>query len=170
MFIRRLATLTLILGLGYATAGISTASAAAPATSSSVVITAKRAPVSPGTVTPQVSSQTITCTILSNRPHWSGHVPGTINSEVTVTCTAPVARIVGVLSLYKNNAYVSGSGGSMDRYGTNSGIIYAPAVNGCGPGTYHSAGIVSIYWPAGFTPATSLNNQTRSADVYFSCD
>jgi hypothetical protein len=56
----------------------------------------------PSTTAAAASSPT-TCVPNVQNPHKSGHVPGTVNVVVTVTCTATVREIAVQAALYRQN-------------------------------------------------------------------
>jgi hypothetical protein len=94
-------------------------------------------------------------------PHHSGHVPGTINVRVRVTCTAPVARIKGKIGLF------SSTGSKIKNYGS-VGVRTARgnAALVCTPGFYVGSSSATVTAPPGFSPHTAtLTDQTKEVHI-----
>ena len=91
--------------------------------------------------------QVITCTLTVHNPHKSSHVPGTIEVTSQVQCTAPVAKIVQKLGLYRTHLV----GWNSD---SNTGVAVhkikttAPCLNG----SYDALGLATVYFPPGYNP------------------
>jgi hypothetical protein len=119
------------------------------------------------TLNPQQGTpDVIPCEYDAQYPHNSSHYPGTINAIITVQCSAIVARIVGTMSLYRDGKFVAP--GSVDVTNKAKTQMNA-ATESCIPGSYYSEGIVSIYFPEGYSPPSSLNNEMTSPTVKVTC-
>jgi hypothetical protein len=107
---------------------------------------------------------TIVCSIFVDYPHKSTHVPGMVNVEARVVCTAPVSRIEGLVGLFRDGALVkSEPGGSF-----GSASLRWNAADPCVNGTYGGAALANVYFPAGYVPPTGQIGN-RSIDVAITC-
>ena len=94
-------------------------------------------------------------------PHHSGHVPGTINVRVRVTCTRSVARIKGKIGLF------SDSGTKINPYGsTGKATARGNAALKCTPGYYLGTSSATVTAPPGYSPHTAtLTDQTAEVHI-----
>jgi hypothetical protein len=136
----------LLLVLTPATAAAAPAALGSTATAQiGQTITAHRA----GSTNGRTAADAITCQVKANYPHRSGHVAGTVNAVITTRCSAPVSRIVGTMSLYRNGSFVADGDGSR----AGSAAMDMNAATACISGAYHSFGGVSITYPPGYVPS-----------------
>jgi hypothetical protein len=83
-------------------------------------------------------------------PHHSGHVPGTINVRVRVTCDAPISTIRGKIGLF------STSGTKINPYGSaGRAAARGNAALVCRPGYYVGASTATLVAPPGYSPPTA---------------
>jgi hypothetical protein len=109
------------------------------------------------TLTASNGVRTISCTVKANNPHKSTHQPANVNSEVTISCTAQVVKMTGVVSLYKSGSFYRN--GDAATYNNTSGAAWfanGPCVNAA----YQVKGQMSVTFPAGYTQ----NLQQASVD------
>ena len=94
-------------------------------------------------------------------PHHSGHVPGTINVRVRVTCTRPIARIKGKVGLF------SDSGTKINSYGSaGRATARGNAALRCTPGYYLGESTATLTAPPGYSPHTAtLTDQTAEVHI-----
>ena len=90
----------------------------------------------------------ITCTGKIDNPHKSSHVPGTVNVEASVTCTAPVSALSMQTGLYRNGILV----GSYSNGNTGSPVLAGAFATPCVKGTYIGAAAVNVIFPPGYLP------------------
>lgn len=94
-------------------------------------------------------------------PHHSGHVPGTINVRVRVTCSKPVVSIKGRIGLTSDNGVkinLYGSEGRRTAKG-NAALV-------CHPGYYVGVSSAKITAPPGYSPPTAtLTDQTAEVHI-----
>lgn len=90
----------------------------------------------------------ITCTPKVNYPHNSSHVGGTINVQVTMSCTYPVDKISITASLWRGNSMLKAVNGI--SYGKASNASNAPIA--CAPGSYYGMGTWVVTFPYGYVP------------------
>ncbi|MER5780775.1 hypothetical protein ABT104_03465 [Streptomyces mobaraensis] len=93
-------------------------------------------------------------------PHHSGHVPGTVNVRVRVTCTQPVRLIKGKVGLFSNH------GSKIKEYGsTGRAAAKGNAALVCRTGYYQGESAATIVAPVGYNPPTA-NMAARTAKVH----
>lgn len=94
-------------------------------------------------------------------PHHSGHVPGTVNVRVRVTCSRPIARIKGKIGLFSDN------GSKINNYGSvGSAKARGNAALKCSPGYYVGESSATLTAPPGYTPHTAtLTDQTAEVHI-----
>lgn len=108
-------------------------------------------------------ASTITCHMVfqganGGLPHHSGHFPGSINVRVRVTCSQPVASILGYVVLFQ----ISKKGKILRRTpprkydSTGRGAANGNAALGCKPGYYEGESVALVKFPPGYTPPTGL--------------
>jgi hypothetical protein len=107
----------------------------------------------------------ITCTAKANNPHNSLHVPGTVNAVITTSCTSPVTRIGGIMSLYRDGVFVA----SGEATTTGSASMSMNAATPCVNGSYHATGDISVTFPPGYAPPWS-DMWPVSATVPITCN
>ena len=94
-------------------------------------------------------------------PHHSGHVPGTINVRVRVTCSKLVVSIKGRVGLTSDNGVkirLYGSEGKRTARG-NAALV-------CHPGYYVGVSSAKITAPPGYSPPTAtLTDQTAEVHI-----
>lgn len=108
----------------------------------------------------------ITCEMVfiganNGAPHHSGHVPGTINVRVRVTCSRPVASIKATVALFSN------TGSKINPY-RSAGVATARgnAAKVCEPGHYQGVSEATVTAPPGFTPHTGkLSHSTAEVQI-----
>lgn len=168
--VSRLAISTGALALAAGVVATTVPSANAAVTSGQPVAVAAVANVQ-STVTPDITATTsraggtaITCRMVyqganGGLPHHSGHYPGSINVRVRVTCTKPVAGILGYVVLFQ----ISNKGKILRR--TSPQKYSAPpgksAASGnaalvCKPGYYEGDSVATVTFPPGYAPHTGL--------------
>ncbi|MBZ4323639.1 hypothetical protein [Streptomyces huiliensis] len=93
-------------------------------------------------------------------PHHSGHVPGTVNVRVRVTCTQPVRLIKGKVGLFSNH------GSKIKEYGsTGRAAAKGNAALVCRSGYYQGESAAKIVAPVGYNPPTA-NMAAKTAKVH----
>jgi hypothetical protein len=91
-------------------------------------------------------------------PHHSGHFPGSINVRVRVTCTKPVASILGFVVLFQ----ISSKGKILRRTpprkydSIGRGAANGNAALSCKPGFYEGESVALVTFPPGYTPHQGL--------------
>jgi hypothetical protein len=97
-------------------------------------------------------------------PHHSGHVPGTVNVRVRVTCSAPVARIKATVALF------STTGSKINPYGS-TGVATARgnAALVCRVGDYQGVSEATITAPPGFSPPSATITDSTARVHIGSC-
>jgi len=95
-----------------------------------------------------VPLNTITCTGQIDNPHKSSHVPGTVNVEASVHCTAPVFSLNMQTGLYRNGILV----GSYSNGNTGSSVLAGAFATPCVKGTYIGAAAINVVFPPGYIP------------------
>jgi hypothetical protein len=107
----------------------------------------------------------ITCSAISDYPHNSGHVPGTINVVGRGVCDFPVGMIDVVTGLFRGGTTIVGTGA---RVQANVASLSAPASAPCVAGSYIGVADVIFTAPPGYEPpAVRLVGQ--SIPVSLSC-
>jgi len=82
--------------------------------------------------------------------HHSGHVPGTINVRVRVTCSRPIASIKGSVGLFSNH------GSKFSTYESEGrATARGNAALKCRTGDYVGASVADLTAPPGYTPHTA---------------
>jgi hypothetical protein len=113
-------------------------------------------PTASRTASPSVSGPkqiiVITCELSIDNPHNSTHVPGVINVEAHVSCTAPVTSI-------DLEVLLVGSDGTADLKpfgGVATASLEGNAVVPCNPdgATYEGVAQATVTWPPGFEPSS----------------
>lgn len=97
-----------------------------------------------------VPAQTIVCTITAHFPHKSSHVPGTVNSEAQIVCTAPVAFLALTMGLLRNGTPVPGAPVTNSNAGQAS--LRNNFATPCVTGTYVNAATGFVQFPPGYVP------------------
>jgi hypothetical protein len=113
--------------------------------------------------TPQLA--TIRCGVRVNWPHPSGHVPGRINVDATISCTAPMTSLAMIVGLF------DGFGNLISwNVDSNSGRSYIRvSTNGpCVDGVYFGAAYGVMVPPAGYFPPWAVK-YVQSPFVYILC-
>jgi hypothetical protein len=142
--------------VGHATpAALTQAPAASPAQGAAaggtITVTATR--VSTGFGPDATPDATITCALnVSQYPHNSGHVPGTINVVETAACTAPVPKVTVTAYLYTPIPRPTVKGATAT--GTLS-VSSNAATTYCANGTYQGYGYMTVTFPPGYAPPTA---------------
>jgi hypothetical protein len=106
------------------------------------------------------AAQVITCTQVTQNPHKSTHVPGTVNVVTVLTCTAPVPQINIRAALYRGGALVRDSG---QKSVYNSRTAQHNAAVTCVNGTYQGWGSTGILFPPGYVPPTGTTSDWGNA-------
>lgn len=151
-----------------ATAAVATVPAADAAVTSRPtvpVLTNAQAPsaVAIAGVAAKHQASVITCNMVfqgahGGLPHHSGHFPGSINVRVRVTCTKPVASILGYVVLFQ----ISNKGKILRRTpprkydSIGRGAANGNAALGCKPGYYEGESVALVTFPPGYTPHSGL--------------
>lgn len=93
-------------------------------------------------------------------PHHSGHVPGTVNVRVRVTCTQAVRTISGKIGLFSTH------GSKINAYGsTGKATARGNAALVCRTGYYQGESAATLRAPAGYSPPT-VNMSAKTAKVH----
>jgi hypothetical protein len=83
-------------------------------------------------------------------PHHSGHVPGTVNVRVRVTCDKPIARIKATVALF------STTGSKINPYGSvGRATARGNAALVCRTGDYQGVSEATLTAPPGYSPHTA---------------
>lgn len=83
-------------------------------------------------------------------PHHSGHVPGTVNVRVRVTCDKPIARIKATIALF------STTGSKINPYGSvGRATARGNAALVCETGDYQGVSEATLTAPPGYSPHTA---------------
>ncbi len=108
-------------------------------------------PVAPGT---SVAATADVCDIKQNNPHHSGHAPGNVSFQVSVTCSEGSSALQGQAVLYFNGKEVKNTGG-VDQPGAGPGQKRTVNVGDtCRVGQWQGWGGYWVEFPAGFSPPT----------------
>jgi hypothetical protein len=175
-----MAAVTVVSGVGVASAGTPTADLAAPAASAGN----PSASAAPGlgsaavvgdteVVFSSTSSDTdkalavrrIICEMVfiganHGAPHHSGHVPGTVNVRVRVTCSQPIRMIRGKIGLFSNHGSKINAYGSVGRATARGNAALV-----CRTGYYQGESAAQLIAPPGYTPPTA-NIGAKTARVH----
>ncbi|WP_141977688.1 hypothetical protein [Saccharothrix saharensis] len=109
------------------------------------------------------SPPVITCNAISDYPHNSSHVPGTINVVGRGVCDYPVGSIDVVTGLFRGGTTVVGTGA---RVQANVASLSAPASAPCVAGSYIGVADVIFTAPPGYyPPAIRLVGQSPSVSI-----
>jgi len=108
----------------------------------------------------------ILCTENIQYPHKSTHVPENVNVVGTITCTAPVSKLVLNVGLYYNHALVAQSG-PISSYG--SAYVQANAATPCVNGLYGGAAHGYVDFPPGYEPPVGQLPVVFSPNVSITC-
>jgi hypothetical protein len=173
-----MAAVTVVSGAGVASAGTSTADVAAPAASAGNV-TAAAAPglgsgrvlgktelvFSPSHGEATAAARVIHCEMVfiganHGAPHHSGHVPGTVNVRVRVTCTQPIRMIRGKIGLFSNHGSKIKAYGSVGRATAKGNAALV-----CRTGYYQGESAAQLTAPPGYSPPT-VNIGAKTAKVH----
>lgn len=106
----------------------------------------------------------ITCNAVSDYPHKSTHVPGTVNVIGRGVCDYPVGAIDVVTGLFRGYTVV----GTGSRYQTNVASLSASAATPCVSGSYIGVADVIFYAPPGYSPAY-LHLVNQSIPISITC-
>ena len=124
---------------------------AAVGTNTSATVTFTRTePASSQSGATPAQSDTFSCSTSVDNPHESTHVPGTINTVVTVTCGVPMTAESVTAHLYLDGSLVA-SGSKTTSLKTKT---QANAAIACTSGTFVGAGAVAVVPPAGYSPSS----------------
>jgi hypothetical protein len=94
------------------------------------------------------------CDVKKNNPHHSGHAPGNVSFQVSVTCSDGSSALQGQAVLYFNGGEVKNTGG-VDQAGTAPGQTRTVNVGvSCRVGRWQGWGGYWIKFPAGYNPPT----------------
>lgn len=93
-------------------------------------------------------------------PHHSGHVPGTVNVRVRVTCTKPMRMIRGKIGLFSNHGSKIKAYGSVGRATAKGNAALV-----CRTGYYQGESAAQLTAPPGYTPHTA-NMSAKTAKVH----
>jgi hypothetical protein len=93
-------------------------------------------------------------------PHHSGHVPGTVNVRVRVTCTDPLRMIRGRIGLFSNHGSKIKAYGSVGRASAKGNAALV-----CRSGYYQGESIAQLTAPPGYTPHI-VNVGAKTARVH----
>lgn len=93
-------------------------------------------------------------------PHHSGHVPGTVNVRVRVTCTQPVRMIRAKIGLFSNHGSKINAYGSVGRAAARGNAALV-----CRTGYYQGESVAQVTAPPGYTPPTA-NMAAKTAKVH----
>jgi hypothetical protein len=94
------------------------------------------------------------CDVKKNNPHHSGHAPGNVSFQVSVTCSEGSSALQGQAVLYFNGKEVANTGG-VNQPGTAAGQKRTVNVGvTCRVGRWQGWGGYWIQFPAGFIPPT----------------
>jgi len=105
----------------------------------------------------------ITCSAISDYPHNSSHVPGTINVVGRGVCDYPVGSIDVVTGLFLGGTTIVGTGA---RVQANVASLSAPASAPCVAGSYIGVADVIFTAPPGYEPpAIRLVGQSPSVSL-----
>ncbi|MFE2754902.1 hypothetical protein ACFXGA_23165 [Actinosynnema sp. NPDC059335] len=105
----------------------------------------------------------ITCNAISDYPHNSSHVPGTINVVGRGVCDYAVGSIDVVTGLFRGGTTVVGTGA---RVQANVASLSAPASAPCAAGSYIGVADVIFTAPPGYyPPAIRLVGQSPSVSL-----
>jgi hypothetical protein len=123
-----------------------------------VVVARRHAPAISGTTTaPDIAVGDInTCTANIQYPHHSGHVPGTVNVVMTVSCTSGVVYIQADVQLYYVNIAKVADSGLQTTWFNN--FAYVNAANTCVNGTYQGWGYMNIYFGPNYEPSSGSSS------------
>ncbi len=91
---------------------------------------------------------TITCTGTIDNPHKSTHVPGTINVEDSIRCTAPVTQLSIQTGEYRNGFLV----GSVPTHNNGQSVLAGAYAIPCVSGVYIGAAAMNVIFPPGYFP------------------
>jgi len=108
----------------------------------------------------------ILCTENIQNPHKSTHVPENVNVVGTISCTAPVSRLVLNVGLYYNHVLVAQSG-PISSYG--SAYVQANAAMPCVNGLYGGAAHGYAVFPPGYVPPIGQLPVVFSPNVSIIC-
>ena len=94
-------------------------------------------------------------------PHHSGHVPGTVNVRVRVTCDHPIARIKASIALF------STTGSKINPYGSvGRATARGNAALVCRTGDYQGVSEATLTAPPGFSPhKATIHDATRRVHI-----
>jgi hypothetical protein len=106
----------------------------------------------------------ISCTPKVNNPHNSSHVGGTVNVQVTMTCTYPVEKISITAALWQGNSLLKAVNGT--AYGKAKSASNAPVT--CRDGSYQGSGTWVVTFPYGYVPRVQTGG-ARSSTVRIDC-
>ncbi|WP_433174197.1 hypothetical protein [Actinoallomurus sp. CA-150999] len=174
-----MAAVTVVSGAGVASAATSTAGAAAPAASARSVSAAAAPGLGSATVLGKTEfvfspssrgeatarARVIHCEMVfvganHGAPHHSGHVPGTVNVRVRVTCTQAIRMIRGKIGLFSNH------GSKINAYGsTGRASAKGNAALVCRTGYYQGESAAQLIAPPGYSPPT-VNLGAKTAKVH----
>lgn len=93
-------------------------------------------------------------------PHHSGHVPGTVNVRVRVTCSQPIRMIRGKIGLFSNHGSKINAYGSVGRATARGNAALV-----CRTGYYQGESAARLTAPPGYTPPTA-NISAKTAKVH----
>jgi hypothetical protein len=111
------------------------------------VVSSRAALTVNGVVTPAV---TIVCTLTALYPHKSSHVPGTVNSQAQIVCTAPVAALGLTMGLIRDGTPVPGA--PVSNFNAGQMSLRNNFATPCVTGTYINAATGAVQFPPGFVP------------------
>jgi len=93
-------------------------------------------------------------------PHHSGHVPGTVNVRVRVTCSQPVRMIRAKIGLFSNH------GSKINPYNSvGKATARGNAALVCRSGSYQGESVATVTAPAGYSPP-SATMRAKTAKVH----
>ncbi|MCO6004913.1 hypothetical protein NE236_07960 [Actinoallomurus purpureus] len=175
-----MAAVTVVSGAGVASAGTSTADVAAPAPSAgnvsaaaapglgSAVVLGKTEIVFSSTSShtdKALAARVIHCEMVfiganHGAPHHSGHVPGTVNVRVRVTCTKPIRMIRGKIGLFSSHGSKIKAYSSVGRATAKGNAALV-----CRTGYYQGESAAQLTAPPGYSPPT-VNIGAKTAKVH----
>lgn len=118
-------------------------------------VTATKSSKAAGTRT---TASTITCTLDPRQyVHDSHHVNGTTNYVATASCDANVSSVAVTATIHPPVPYkaITGTQRKSTRYVTANA-----AYDGCHPGKQYGTAVMSVKFPAGYSPSTSTKSGT----------
>lgn len=111
------------------------------------------APLALAPANPAVSSGVIVCNVSADYPHPSGHVNGTVNATITVSCTGGQVQVISITEQLNdttpNRAAPGGGNWYATSYAQSNAALTCP---GTATHTYVNSGSVRITFPPGFVP------------------